>query len=215
MKNKKIFLIILLVLSFYGTIHAIIPLDTIVQLKEIVVKPGKYITIQPQTKGITIGLSGKINCSVVSSVPVKRNVSYRIYGVEFYFNPRFKGMKYNGFYVKPLLLLAENNKPSKNLLGNKTYYIDKNINTKFLFDLSEYNVVIKNMNLFFVGLSFPDINEIKDINTFNIKMKEGKDKTYTTFIKSICDNCNYVQYLVEPKKTRTLVYKIYFSEVTE
>lgn len=216
MRITKLGTVFIFIFFFGGVIFANTPIDTIINLKEIVVKPHIFNIIQPKTKRSAIKLSGKINCSIVSSVQINKDKTYRIYGVEFYFNPHTKGIVNNGFYVKPLLLFAKNGKPSTNILDNKTtYYIDKKINTKFLFDLSNYNIVLEDLNLFFVGLSFPDINESKDLYTFNIKMKESKNKNYFTFIRHNCEECPYTQFYLSNKKTRTLDYKVYYTEVIE
>lgn len=210
---KKMFLFLFCFLVSYN-VYSNVPLDTIINLKEVIVLPTKYKQIVSKTKGVPISVRAKNHISIFSLVPLNENKIYRITGVEFYFSAEGNNKKYNGFYVRPLLYTSNGSKPLRNLLDNNAIcYANKRIKNKFYFDFLDYNIVFKNTDKFFIGLSFPDKNEDIERYNFNIKMGNSKIKDVLSYLSETGDINSSVSFDIGGNTT--LKYKIYYTEEIE
>ncbi len=205
-------LFVLLVLLIHQKAYSNTPLDSVINLKEVVVVPTKYKQIVSKTKPFPITVSAKSNInSILSLVPLSTNKTYRIAGVEFYFSLQGSSDKYNGFYVRPLLYTSKNFQPARNLLDKSAIsYANKKIRNKFYFDLLDYNIVLKDMDSFFIGFSFPDKNEDVDLLNFNMKMGHAKLKNVVTYAFVDKDIQHKVKIDIDGEVT--LKYKLYYIE---
>ncbi|MFV0392761.1 MAG: hypothetical protein ACK5KP_12935 [Paludibacteraceae bacterium] len=223
---KPTLLLLLLLMTVSGsavtasnTARCDLGLDTVVYLQEIVVYPEKqkYNSITPKTTRQSISISNNKSYNFfVSRVPLIKEKTYRIRGVQFYFSVRGKS---KGFYVLPLVYSSKNNTPHEDLLKDSpVFFVDKNVKNRVYFDLSAYNLIFSGFSEFFVGIDFPGRSENSDETNLYIKggiaTKEG-----VSYIKKRCYECPQTSFLrlemPQSNKDVTLKYKLYYTEVKE
>ena len=81
-------------------------------------------------------IRGKGKTSLVTRVNVDKKKNFKLDGIEFFFNYRWQGFSGEGFYIKPLIVKAENGRPTSNYMDNQTlYFVSKAINEIIHIDL--------------------------------------------------------------------------------
>ena len=213
--NKVIFLLvsIFLTLDIYAQEDTSC-VDTVIVLQEVSVyaKQGLSV-IKPKNCNQSIHVRGKGKTSLTTRVDVNKKTSYKLDGIEFSFNYQWQGFSGEGFYIKPLILKAENGRPTSNYMDNQTlYFVSKAINEIIHIDLSEFDIEIKDVDSFFVGIEFVDTGERSKFEDFNVTMIPVKKKLNTSFIKGSCSKCTFSSFDLDEKNGLSLKYNLYYKE---
>lgn len=188
--------------------------DTIIYLKEVSVYANQgLLSMSSDNKKGDIHVRGKGKTSLITKVDVKNNRTYRLDGLEFFFNYQWQGFEGEGFYIKPLILSAENGKPDSVLLNNQMlYFVSKDINEVIHIDLSEFSIQIRGVNSFFIGMEFVDASEQSNFEDFNVTMTPVKKALSTSFVKGACPKCSFDPLDLDEKNGMSLKYKVFYRE---
>lgn len=186
---------------------------TIFDLQEVTIYGRQGLSILSSiNKKDEFHVCGKGKTSLVSGVPVDKNLSYRIYAIEFFFNYQWRGFENEGFLIRPLILRAKDGLPGITYLTDRTeYFVGKKINERIYIDLSGYGLQISDVNLFFVGIEFVDAKGHGKFEDFNVTMVDNKKQNRISFLKGMCPECKYEFLNVGAKNSVSLKYNIYYK----
>lgn len=188
-------------------------IDTIVNLQEVIIYAKKDLSIikSANKRGVLhVGVNGK--SSVVTRVDVESRTNYSLDGIEFYFNYKWKGFDNEGFYIKPLILSAEEGKPNSTYLNSQiVYFVGKEINEVIHIDLSDFNIEINGVDSFFIGIEFVESSGQTKLEDFNVTMTHDKKALGKTFTKASCQECIYTPVIIDEKFGITLKYNLYYK----
>lgn len=190
----------------------LVNIDTIIPIEEVFVyAKQKNKVIETYGKEI-IRVRGKGKTSIVSKVHLEKELIYKIKAIEFFFNYKWLKISNEGFYIKPLIISSINGVPHSNILNSpKLYYIGNNINENLYIDISDNDVVLKNVDSFFVGIEFTEECDDSNFEEFNVTMILQKKVFNTSYIKGGCNSCEYSPFNLDDKNGLTLKYKIYYN----
>lgn len=213
--NKVIFLLvcIFLTLEIYAQEDTSC-IDTVIVLQEVSVYAKKGLSVmKPINYNQSIHVRGKGKTSLATRVDINKKTSYTIDGVEFFFNYQWQGFSGEGFYIRPLIMKAEKGKPTSNYVDMQTlYFVSKAINEIIHIDLSEFDIEIKDVDSFFIGIEFVDAGERSKFEDFNVTMIPVKKKLNTSFIKGSCSKCTFSPFDLDEKNGLALKYNLYYKE---
>lgn len=188
--------------------------DTVIILQEVSVyaKQGLSVIKSNNKKG-NIHVRGKGKTSLVTKIDVDENTNYNLDGIEFFFNYQWQGFEGEGFYIKPLILTSDNERPSSDYLNNHVlYFVSKEINEVIHIDLSGLNIQINGVSSFFIGIEFVDADGQSKFEDFNVTMTPIKKKLNTSFIKGSCPKCTFTPFDLDEKNGLSLKYNLYYKE---
>ncbi len=215
MKNKAVIISFLLLFFMLDVIKAQDKYlgDTIIDLDEVLVEAkGDFFVLKPE-RGRKMSMRGETGkTSIVSKVNVDKDKKYNIKAIEFFFKHKKQNVGKNQFYIRPLLLAAVEGKPGTYYLNSKTVYaVSKKVRENIYIDLSKYDIEIKNVDDFFVGVEFVGKSGGDLYNDFNITMLKLKNKTGTSFIKGTCPKCVFSPLYLPDNIGLSLKYNIYYK----
>lgn len=188
--------------------------DTIINLQEVSVYATQGLSIiKSNNKKGSIHVRGKGKTSLITKIDIDKNICYDLVGVEFFFNYKWQGFENEGFYIKPLVLASENDMPSSNYLNNQTlYFVSKEINEVIHIDLLEFDIKIKGVDSFFLGIEFVDAEGQSNFEDFNVTMVPGNKKLNRSFVKGSCPECTFSPFDLDTKKGLSLKYNLYYKK---
>lgn len=185
--------------------------DTVINLPEITVYPfSKSRVLEPAVKRPEIDVSASIQSAIVSKINLKVNEKYKIKAIEFFFNPIKKGFTNEGFVIKPLMMIFENDKLGPNKLDGTTYFVDRSKKARNLFDVRSQNIVFENTKCIYVGFEFVN-SKRNTIEMFNAVMIASKKLKGYSLVKKSCPNCVNSELDLDENRGLCLKYKIYYT----
>lgn len=190
--------------------------DTVIHLQDVSASAKRGLQIlEPaaKKKNINTGIRGK--SFMVSKVPVVKNAQYNIRALEFFFNYKWKNFEGEGFYIRPVILSSEQGKPGKDYFTTQhLYFVSKKIGDVIHIDMSEFDLQIKDVDSFFVGIEFVKTDGKSKLENFTVTMVPVRNSLDNSFTKNSCDDCKY-----SPADPRiegisdgvSLKYKVYYT----
>jgi hypothetical protein len=188
-------------------------IDSVIEIKEVVVSSKRRMKeLKPSSDKYLIKVRGRGNTSLVSKVQTSKTTEYHIKAVEFFFNYKWKGIDNEGFYIKPLFYRSKNGIPSVNILNSQSiYFVGNAVGQTIYIDLSEQNLILKNIDSFFIGIEFISSCENSSFNEFNVTMVTEKKSQDISFIKGACSECKFSPFNLDKRTGLSLKYVVYYN----
>ncbi len=178
-------------------------------LDEVIIYPLKSKIIEAKISK-EVRASCKGFSSIISYVPPIKNI-HHITGIEFFFNHKYSASANKGFYLRPIIVQAENMYPSnKPFFRGYDYFVTQSVGQRVFCSFNENPISVEEISDFFIGVEFIEKQGSSPFEDFNITLGTT-NKPNLSYTKGVSSNCKYTPLNVDKKNGLILKYRLFYD----